>query len=672
MKWLQLSDLHIKENSQWEMMKTSYKNILSNEQIDFMVITGDLHDFGDDYSKTTEFLDEIINITKIEKESLFIIPGNHDSQYFRNKEALISKILLDLPSDSESYKKYQSDLKESFAEYTDFYKKYFDMDNYLLEDVRVRTWKEKINIVELNSALISDGDDHCQIIDIYGLSRVKLDNNFPTIVIGHHELGCLCTEHKDSIYRIFTELNVAAYLCGDSHKNSTSYIVNYTSSNLVIPGIVCGKSAIDNKDTFSDNSFILYDSLSNPEDEVVVHLYEWDAKKKYFVESTSFDNDNGKYKFKLYPSGKKQSEQDKVVKTEKVCIENRFDTILRLKGYELIYPRGEDGIKYLWEKNGKIVESLTFNNRYKSENISAYTASLSHGCILNVDKTQCLFCGTGKNEFKGYLTAEDIALQNIFMASYDADCSSHPQLKENSREFAYMGQGEAGHAYHLIRKAIKLTDCAMDLINQKVHRHIISTCGITGFIPLLIKDIESGFLKKEVCLHFSLNAIGRDRDILMPINKDYDFRAFIHECELYFKLTQKKVTVSIIMFNNLVFDNVGLTYTLTIEKLNEILTFLNPDIFRIDLRDFYPNSAVSTRPDRARNELALNLVYASERKGFEASITKCFGLDEKMAFGMLESSMKNMDDPGTPTIARYNNAVKLLKIVDAKIVLNKI
>ena len=94
-------------------------------------------------------------------------------------------------------------------------------------------------------------------------------------------------------------------------------------------------------------------------------------------------------------------------------------------------------------------------------------------------------------------------------------------------EFAYMGQGEPGFNYPAVRQSILLTDCAMSKIDQNVSRHIISTCGIYDFIPSLISDISCGCFKNKVTLHFSLHAIDSERDVLMPVNKEYNYKKFI-------------------------------------------------------------------------------------------------------------------------------------------------
>jgi len=76
---------------------------------------------------------------------------------------------------------------------------------------------------------------------------------------------------------------------------------------------------------------------------------------------------------------------------------------LQLKTYQILGGAfGSDGIKFLWDLNGHPVESAAFNRRAKiktspeDETTSAYTTSVSSGCILSQSNSECLFCHTGK------------------------------------------------------------------------------------------------------------------------------------------------------------------------------------------------------------------------------------------------------------------------------------
>lgn len=322
-----------------------------------------------------------------------------------------------------------------------------------------------------------------------------------------------------------------------------------------------------------------------------------------------------------------------------------------------------------------IVESMAFNNRLnsnyltdKDKNISAYSSSISHGCILSSSNSQCAFCESGKI-FNGFLTAEDIALQNIFMAEYDSNCKSYLEIRNHEREFAYMGQGEPGFAYNLVRESIILTDYAMEEIGQKVSRYIISTCGISGLVPMLINDIKSGVFKNKVTLHFSLNMIDEFRNILMPINQQYDYKEFLKECRSLYNVTREKIAVSIIIFNKLqVKDSFNKEnyYTLTNDTLKQILSELDPNIFRIDLRDFNSNSILQLND--VSNEYAQNLLNVATNAGFEAKLFSCFGKSECAALGMLNSSTVGVMLPGKTTVEHYHTAIKLLNAAKKRMI----
>ena len=350
---------------------------------------------------------------------------------------------------------------------------------------------------------------------------------------------------------------------------------------------------------------------------------------------------------------------DEVRKAKKV------ENPLSICGYKLLGGLGADGIKYIWKKQDDYIESLAFNRRLKMESsvpsdelTSAYTISTSIGCELSTRGKQCRFCETGTSKFMGQLKAEDIALQCIFMAKYDSNCPSYPQVRNNMREFAFMGQGEPGYNYLAIRQAIMLTDYTMERIDQKVSRYIISSCGITDFMPALIEDIKNKVFKNKVTVHFSLHAINEERNVLMPINLENDYHEFIRCCEILYQVSGEKIGVGILMFNNYQTSE-GKKYTLTKKKLEEILELLDKDVFRIDLCAVNKTSTGSQH--QLSNEKARELLEVVQQKGYEGKLFTSFGDSEQSGCGMLSSFINDMEEAGTRTIEQFNQSVELLK-----------
>ena len=57
--WLQISDLHIYDNTEWNIIQDGLQHLPNRESIRFIIVTGDLHEYGDDYSKSKIFLEKL-------------------------------------------------------------------------------------------------------------------------------------------------------------------------------------------------------------------------------------------------------------------------------------------------------------------------------------------------------------------------------------------------------------------------------------------------------------------------------------------------------------------------------------------------------------------------------------------------------------------------------------
>lgn len=684
-RWGHFSDLHFKFNNfKTNLLRDSLINSLKDEKIklDYIFITGDISHKNEYDQGTTEFIKTIADLTGCKYKNIVICPGNHDAKRSsfrkRNIEAVIQRSI-----------KNEDDInfleEEQLFLITNIFKSFNDIcetvtDTKQPEELHYVRNCSDINLYVLNTAVFAGQtcpeepptqedlkkEDTCLYIceeQLYKLKKMKSENNCNdnslNIVIAHHGVECFTESEQKKLKEFMNLVDIDLYLCGHVHKNVLHELPETKNS---IPQISCGGLFSDN---YNEASFIIGDfDLDNKKVELTNYSYISTKNDWTISPSAPWPYNKGVYHYNV-----KRLERLKAVEEEKLQESvdlKQEDHTLKLHGYTLLGPRGADGIKYYWEKNGHFVESLAFNSRLKTdesnlenEKVSAYTTSVSFGCILSSDSTQCKFCETGTKGFEGYLTAEEIALQNIFMAEYDSDCPSYPRVRENSREFAYMGQGEPGHAYHLVRESILLTDCAMKIINQKVDRYIISSCGVKGFIPLLINDLKNKVFDNKVTVHFSLNAIDNDRNLLMPINKDYDYNKFIKECKELFKYTNEKIGVGILILDQFVMSlETNCSYTLTEENLKNILKKLDPDIFKIDLCDY--NSTTIDNQTQVSNEYANKLLKVVTEAGFEGKLFSSFGTDKGSGCGMLKSSLEGSKQAGSKTVKHYNNAIELL------------
>lgn len=307
--WIQISDLHIFDNTDWKIMQEAYKKLPFKDNIKFILVTGDLHQYGDNYKNTAIFLNGLLNFYGLTEKNIFIVPGNHDSGECNDKETYTYYIEGNVDIEQECYRKHfiKGKLVDCFAEYNLFIKEFFkdEPSKYIEpEQVCVINWENKLNIIHANTAINCNGNNKLkQIVDIYKMSNMyeTLNRRCPSIIIAHHSFDTLHKSHKESLTRFISDWQVSAYLCGDLHKEMLTQIKTYSDAGTNIPCIVCGKSAPQNKDSYSDLGCILYVKEKGKE-RVDVFPFLWDCKKKNFQESTCFDTDKGKFYFDLLAS----------------------------------------------------------------------------------------------------------------------------------------------------------------------------------------------------------------------------------------------------------------------------------------------------------------------------------------------------------------------------------
>lgn len=307
-------------------------------------------------------------------------------------------------------------------------------------------------------------------------------------------------------------------------------------------------------------------------------------------------------------------------------------------GYDLLGKDGMDGIRYAWKhfRSEHYVESAAFpkRNKIKDDNVCGYTTSVSSGCILHATKQHCRFCRTGTLlPFSGFLSAYDIAKQNIFMVLSDIYCSDHPNLKNNTREFAYMGQGEPGFSYSQVRLAVKLTDYAMKYIGQEVCRHIIATSGITEMVQAYKSDIKCRFFDSRVTLHYSLHAT-IDRKRIMPIENCYPYKKIIEAMSDIAVLTGEKPCLGIMLFNQFKPKETKWTYTNDCNIVRNMLTGIDPSKFRLSFCEYNDINDISSSKPYEENE-GKKLLNLAQEMGFEAKMFSSFGKEEVTACGLL-------------------------------------
>jgi|GEM_PF-907309 len=683
-KWVHLSDLHFQEEEGFngEQLKNSLPDYLKEiGTVNALFLTGDFRyakNSTGDIDKISEYIMKIAVSLKVDNKDIFCVPGNHDLERGSIRNALLDAVNKDYsPLSGKFDDKILGNLITNFDFFANIEKQIYG-EHFLANYFGIHRVKRlsTCNVLLLNTAITAGRDEErgCLLLGTNYLSEAlkELDITKPTIALGHHGASFLHREESKQFFIALEQKNVQLYLCG--HEHALWLESCGTNTKQITTGCIWG-------DQGDVNVGFTVGTLS---DDNLVHIdfHQWFADRQCWGPSPNPADD-----FNIPPYKKQEHQNTAESKVKNDIVPSTFSSIpmkkytFTLNGHTLLGGRGRDGIKYYWKKNGDRVESIAFNKRLCEPNpdpakvlednsISAYTSSISFGCILSVSNSQCKFCETGARNFKGNLSAEEIAMQNIFMASYDADCPSFPEVRNHKREFAFMGQGEPGHNYPAIKEAIRLINIAMSAIGQEIHRYIISTCGIYDFIPTLINDIRSGIFKNRIALHFSLHSIGETRAQLMPIDTEYNYKGFIDLCRNFHSATKEiygideKIGVGILMFKGFVpisraGELVPSPTTLDVNSLTAILNELDNEVFKIDLSDLNYTSVIEATEEMS-NENAHILLARAKELGFETKIFSSFGDDKHSGCGMLKSEYLDVAEDGTKTIEQYNKSLELL------------
>ena len=313
--WIQISDLHLFDNTETKIIKSSFRKIAQNHLIKFIVVTGDLHQYGESYEKTKGFLEAVRTSFSLRKKDVFIVPGNHDCGDCNNKKQLTYYIEDQIENDPDCYAEsfVPGKIIDCFNEYDTFIHDYYDDGSPYVnpEQICVRTWNNQLNIIHLNTAINCNGDNllGC-IVDIKKLGDLKIRENIPSIVIAHHPFSAIHESHQNYLKRYFTDWNVSAYLCGDVHKEFLDKIETHSYTMSAIPCFVCGKTAPQTHDKYSDIGCIVYDKIDY---NVYVTPFVWNLKLKRFDESSVMSSDQGKPVFQLFNEHIKEAEHIRAI-----------------------------------------------------------------------------------------------------------------------------------------------------------------------------------------------------------------------------------------------------------------------------------------------------------------------------------------------------------------------
>ena len=316
--WIHLSDWHQRgqDFNRTKVRDKLIQDILQREhlctelkQVDFIIFSGDLAFSGkaEEYEAAKTYLFEpVLKATSLSRESLFIVPGNHDLD--RDEFEILPQAILN-PFESEDQvqewlenRKKRQRLLEPFAVYKQFVSEYTGQKSPDYASVRqMEINNRRIALLGINSALMAgrknqqgDVKDEGKLIvgepQIYAPLR-QIETDDLRIAVLHHPFNWLKEFDRRRIEKNLGE-KCQFILCGHEHDPRVQQI-NGTRGNYVL--IPTGAS-YDRRDWANSYNFVHLDLETGKGS---VYLRRWSDRADKWIKDEDTWSD-GLYPIALY------------------------------------------------------------------------------------------------------------------------------------------------------------------------------------------------------------------------------------------------------------------------------------------------------------------------------------------------------------------------------------
>ncbi|MBQ9492435.1 MAG: metallophosphoesterase, partial [Oscillibacter sp.] len=287
---LHLSDLHWIGSPSGNSLKNAilklagerFSKLPAGEKL--LVLTGDFHNFSEGYQPVKKFLSELVDKMGLDpRQDVFMVPGNHDidkdSQEDSSREAYIAMCRANperLNTEGQKRTDYMNTFLSHYKGYLDFVRELGiyspeECDRQIPVKVHVRTWRDTLHLLHLNTTLVADGTDKTnQLTDTLSATSDEIKNRLladglPNIALGHNNLYDMNeTQVRTGLRGAFYFGNVSAYLCGDRHRTDKEYDqrrikLGTDDNDPEIPNICAPRGSSDERDDFSQFGLILHE-----------------------------------------------------------------------------------------------------------------------------------------------------------------------------------------------------------------------------------------------------------------------------------------------------------------------------------------------------------------------------------------------------------------------------
>ncbi|MBV5304614.1 MAG: metallophosphoesterase, partial [Chlorobium sp.] len=248
--WLHVSDFHLSDKGSYNQevilrsLVESVKRLRGEGHVpDLIFATGDIASRGNakEYEFATKFFDDLLDAAGLNRDRLFIIPGNHDVD---RKAGKFLARTLDTKDDADEYFGTETPLPHltlKFHAFSEWYDSYFNTirsfpTNTTCSPVEILTINGmRLAVLPLNSALFCIGKDDHQKLFIgrrcLDAAKKQLAAVDLTIALIHHPLDWLCQVERANIKAALGE-SVDLLLHGHYHETETESIASANGGYL--------------------------------------------------------------------------------------------------------------------------------------------------------------------------------------------------------------------------------------------------------------------------------------------------------------------------------------------------------------------------------------------------------------------------------------------------------
>lgn len=251
--WLHVSDFHLSDKGPYNqevILRSLVESVrryreVENRAPDLLFATGDIAGKGNarEYERATVFFDDLLDAAGLNRDRLFVVPGNHDVDRISGKHQL--RTLADSDEADDYFDPAKSlplsHLVYKFQAFSEWYNDYFKTirtfpTNTTCSPVEIVTINgHRIAVLPLNSAIFCINDhDHEKLFigrRCLDAARKQLEAADLTIALIHHPLDWLSPIEQSNI-EAKLEASVDLLLQGHYHQTSTKSIVSANGGYL--------------------------------------------------------------------------------------------------------------------------------------------------------------------------------------------------------------------------------------------------------------------------------------------------------------------------------------------------------------------------------------------------------------------------------------------------------